>query len=77
MVGSMLEYGCPYYMSMNMEINTSKTKIMVAKRKKNKSKACKIWKFGDKEIKECNEYKYLEVNFESNGSYGAHVDIIK
>ena len=60
-----------------IEINTSKTKIMVIRKNKKRSKACKIWKFGDKEIKECNEYKNLGVTFKSNGSYSAHVDIIK
>ena len=66
-----------FCMSIKMEANTSKTKIMVVKKNKKKSKACEIWKFGDKEIKECNEYKYLGVTFESNGSCSAHVDIIK
>ena len=50
---------------------------MTVRKNKKRSKACKIWKFGDEEIKECNEYKYLGVTFKSNGSYSAHVDIIK
>ena len=66
-----------FCLSINMEINTSKTKKMVMRKNKKKSKACKIWKFGDKEIEDCNEYKYLGVTFKSNGSYSAHVDIIK
>ena len=66
-----------FCLSINMEINTSKTKIMVMRKNKKKSKACKIWKFGDKEIKDCNEYKCLGVTFKFNGSYSAHVDIIK
>ena len=33
--------------------------------------------FGDKEIKDCNEYKHLGVTLKSNGPYNAHVDIIK
>ena len=55
-----------FCLSINMEINTSKTKIMVMRKNKKKSKACKIWKFGDIEIKSCNEYKYLGVTLKSN-----------
>ena len=36
-----------------------------------------MWKLGDKDIKECNSYKYLGVTLKSNGSFSEHVDIIK
>ena len=58
-----------------------KTKIMVIKKNKQKSRALSkdtsLWKLGDKEIKECDSYKYLGVTFKSNGSFAEHIDKIK
>ena len=50
-----------------MKISLGKTKIMVLRKHKrksgNKSKNKDIWKIGDKEVEECETYKYLGVTF--------------
>ena len=67
--------------SLKMEVNMDKTKVMVIRKNKQKARAQsknkKIWKMGDKEIKECDSYKYLGVTLKSNGSFSEHVDKIK
>ena len=67
--------------SSKMKVNLGKTKIMVLRKNKRKSRAKKgneiIWKLGDKEIEECEVYKYLGVIFKSNGSFSEHAEKIK
>ena len=64
-----------------MKISLGKTKIMVLRKHKrksgNKSKNKDIWKIGDKEVEECETYKYLGVTFKSNGSFVDHTEKIK
>ena len=64
-----------------MKISLGKTKIMVLRKHKrksgNKSKNKDIWKIGDKEVEECETYKYLGVTFKSNGSFIDHTEKIK
>jgi len=55
-------------------------KISLRKHKRksgNKSKNKDIWKIGDKEVEECETYKYLGVTFKSNGSFVDHTEKIK
>ena len=58
-----------------------KTKVMVLRKNKRKSRAKseneETWNLGDKEIKECELYKYLGVVLKSNGSFSEHVDKVK
>ena len=65
--------------SLKMEVNMDKTKVMLIQKQKSraKSKKNKLWKIGDKEVKECVSYKYLGVMLKSNGSFSEHIDKIK
>ena len=67
--------------SVKMTVNLGKTKIMVLRKNKRKSRGRAenkiIWKLGNKEIEECETYKYLGVTFKSNGSFSEHADKIK
>ncbi len=40
------------------------------------AKGTNIWKLNDKEIEECESYKYLGVTIMSNGSFSEHIDEI-
>ena len=70
-----------YVKSVKMKVNLDKTKIMVLRKNKRKSRGKSenktIWKLGDKEIQECEKYKYLGVNIKSNGSFSEHIEMIK
>ena len=67
--------------SVNMEVNMDKTKIMLLRNKKRKSRAKpenkKIWTIGGKELKECETYKYLGFTIKSNGMASVHVDKVR
>ena len=64
--------------SVKMKINLGKTKMMVLRKNKRKSRGRPenkvIWKLGDKEVQECETYKYLGVSFKSNGSFSEHAE---
>ncbi len=55
--------------SLNIEVNLGKTKVMVVQKNKKKSigksRKKNVWKLGDKEIEECNLYKYLGVTIKN------------
>ena len=67
--------------SLKMKVNMNKTKIMIIRKNRLKTRSQSnnktIWKIGDKEIKECDSYKYLGVTIKSNGSFSEHIDKIK
>ena len=65
--------------SLKMEMNMDKMRGMIIPKQKSpaKSKENKTWKIADKELKECNSYRYLGVMLKSNGSYSEHIDKIK
>ncbi len=67
--------------SLKMEVNMDKTKVMIVRKNKKKAQANSrnniVWKIGEKEIKECDSYKYLGVTLKSNGSFSEHIDKIK
>ena len=67
--------------SIEMEMNMDKTKIMILRNKKRKSRAKSCnqpkWFLGKKQIKECESYKYLGVTIKSNGSFSEHVDKVR
>ncbi len=54
---------------------------MIVRKNKKKAQANSrnniVWKIGEKEIKECDSYKYLGVTLKSNGSFSEHIDKIK
>ncbi len=60
-----------------MELNMDKTKIMIIRKNRLKTRSQSnnktIWKKGDKEIKECDSYKYLVVTIKSNESFSEHI----
>ena len=67
--------------ALKIEVNMDKTKVMVLRKNKRKSRAKsenrQMWKLGDKDIRECESYKYLGVVLKSNGSFSEHVDKVK
>ena len=67
--------------SLKMEVNMDKTKTMVIRKNRQKSrdqsKNQQIWKIGDDEIKDCDSYKYLRVILKSSRSFSDHIDKIK
>ena len=67
--------------SINMEVNMGKTKVMVLRNNKHKSRAkpenLPVWYLGGKEVEECESYKYLGVTIKSNGSFSEHVEKVK
>ncbi len=67
--------------AVKMEVNIDKTKVMVVRKNKQQSRAKngnkRLWKVGNKDIKECDSYKYLGVTLKSNGSFSEHIDIVK
>ena len=62
-----------------MEVNLDKAKVMLIQKQKSrvKSKRNKLWKIGDKELKECTSYKYLGASQKSNCSFSEYIDKIK
>ena len=67
--------------SVKMEVNMDKTKIMILRNNKRKSRSKlknhPIWYLGGKPVKECESYKYLGVTLKSNGTFVEHVEKIK
>ena len=63
--------------ALKIEVNMDKTKVMVLRKNKRKSRAKSanrnMWKLGDKDIREFESYKYLGVVLKSNGSFSEHV----
>ena len=67
--------------SVKMEVNRDKTKVMVLRNRKRKSRAKpenrKVWTIGGIQLEECEHYKYLGVYVKSNGKFSVHLDKIK
>ena len=67
-------------LSFFLEVSFEKTKVMVVRKNKQQSHAKngnkRLWKVGNKDIKECYSYKYLGVMLKSNASFSEHIDIV-
>ncbi|XP_046737524.1 uncharacterized protein LOC124406211 [Diprion similis] len=64
---AMIERARRYFERKKLEVSGEKTKIMVARKNGGKRKE-KKWKWGDKEIEEAKEMKYLGYNITNNNT---------
>ena len=55
-----------------LELSTEKTKIVVFDKRKNKRRQRK-WKWGERELEEVDEIRYLGYILQKNGSYEKHI----